>query len=378
MLSAIPGAYHRGLHSAPIRILCILGLLTGAIACSSQPSGGGQDATDVQDAARHEDGADADCPDAGGQAAPDGGGEGRDDGGHDAGGEGRDVGGHDAGSLDAGERTCSSLPPTSDYGAEGPFDDVQMITDIGPGNNYTLFRPGASLGKNGFKHPLATWGNGISTTPKEYQSLLKLIASHGFVVIACNDMKAEGACLSAGLDWLIAQNGSGPMEGKLDMTREVTIGYSWGGGAAIDAANRPNVKATVSLHGMPPRGSTAFADMHSPLLLFTSTGDSFVTADKYVTPNYDSSRVQTFYATLNDSSVGHLYVVDVGSIACVAAVKLGACGSAKVERAPTVAWLRMLACDDSKAREYFYGSDCSMCRQPWTAQKKNWPQPDAP
>jgi len=291
-----------------------------------------------------------------------------------------DAGPVDAGRVDAGlgpiEGTCDRLPPVADYGAPGPFD-VEMQRNTGPNGNYTLYRPGHTLGVNGFKHPLATWGNGILTTPDEYQVLLGLIASHGFVIIACNDVQAEQAGLSAGLDWLVAQNQAGPMAGKLDVTREVTIGYSWGGGAAIDTANRPNVKATVSLHGMPPRQATAFADMHSPLLLFTSTGDSFVTKDKYVTPNYDGSLVQTFYATLEDTSAGHLYVVDVDAFACLVSPLLGGCGSAKRELAPTVAWLRMLACDDRAARPFFYGPHCTLCGPPWSSEKKLWPQPDS-
>ncbi|MGD8908691.1 MAG: dienelactone hydrolase family protein, partial [Chromatiales bacterium] len=190
-------------------------------------------------------------------------------------------------------RTCETMGPIADYGAPGPFPDVEIVRSTGPWRNYTLFRPAMeSLGKEGFKHPIATWGNGIFTTPNEYKALLTHIASYGFVVIACNDIQAERPCLSAGLDWLNEQNESGPMAGKLDTTREVSIGYSWGGGAAIDVANRPNMKATVSLHGMPPREDTAFEAMHSPLLLFTSTGDSFVSKEKYVTPNYERSKVQ--------------------------------------------------------------------------------------
>jgi hypothetical protein len=252
-----------------------------------------------------------------------------------------------------------------------------METNVGPDHKYTLYRPGDSLGRNGFRHPIATWGNGIYTTPDEYQSLLKLVASHGFVVIACNDIQAERPCLSAGLDWLVQQDRSGPMAGKLDTTREVTIGYSWGGGAAIDAGDRPNVKATVSLHGMPPRQANAFEAMHDPLLLFTSTGDAFVTADQYVTPTYDRSEVQTFYATLVDATVGHLYVVDVGAIACLAS-SLGSCGGALLERGPTVAWLRMNACGDPGARTYFHGAACKLCEAPWSSRKKNWPLPDDP
>jgi hypothetical protein len=230
----------------------------------------------------------------------------------------------------------------------------------------------------GFIHPVATWGNGIFTIPVEYISLLTHIASHGFVVIACNDIQAERSCLNAGLDWLKEQNKAGPMAGMLDTTREVSIGYSWGGGAAIDVANRPNMKATVSLHGMPPRESTAFEDMQSRLLLITSTGDTFVTKERYVTPTYNKSRVQTFYATLDDASVGHLYVVDVASLSCLVSPLLGRCGDAQREKAPTVAWLRMLACGDQYARELFYGSDCLMCLPPWTAKKRHWPVPDSP
>jgi dienelactone hydrolase len=184
---------------------------------------------------------------------------------------------------------------------------------------------------------------------------------------------AERACLSAGMDWLIEQNDSGEMQGKLDTSREVTIGYSWGGGAAIDASDRPNVKATVSLHGMPPRQNTAFGAMHAPLLLYTSTGDSFVTAAQYVTPNYDASQVQTFYATLEDASAGHLYVVDAGATACLASFLLGTCQGAVAEQASAIAWLRYWACGDTQAKRFFYGDDCLLCKSPWVnAQRKNW------
>jgi hypothetical protein len=251
-----------------------------------------------------------------------------------------------------------------------------MITNTGPSGNYTLFRPDGSLGQNGFKHPIATWGNGILTTPDQYEETLTLIATHGFVIIACNDTQAERPCLSAGLDWLVEQNAAGgELADKLDTSREVTIGYSWGGGAAIDTADRPNVKATVSLHGMPPRGASAFPSMHSPLLLFTSTGDTFVSASGYVTPNFQKSEVQTFYATLNDNGAGHLYVVDEGAAVCIGGILgLGACGTAAEEQAPTIAWLRYWACGDQNAERFFFGNDCTLCSAPWTQpQRKEFP-----
>jgi len=308
---------------------------------------------------------------AGGAGETDGGAGGARAGGSHGGGQ---MFGGSANAGAAGEVACDALPPVTDYAAKGPFADAKMFARVGPNNNYTLFRADASLGNGGFKHPIATWGNGITTTPDQYEDTLTLIASHGFVIIACNDTQVERPCMSDGLDWLIEQNASGPMMGKLDLTREVTIGYSWGGGGAIDTADRPNVKATVSLHGMPPRVSDAFAKMHAPLLLFTSTGDTFVTADQYVTPNYQSSTVQTFYATYADETAGHLYVVDDGAAVCLGGVLgLGACRSAAIERAPTIAWLRLWACGDQAAKRFFYGDDCTLCQSPWTnPQRKEW------
>lgn len=280
------------------------------------------------------------------------------------------------GGSSVGSQTCASLPAVADYGAPGPFGDATMFTNVGPSGNYTLFRPDATLGKNGFLHPVVAWGNGISTTPDMYQKTLPLIASHGFVIIACNDTQVEEPCLSSGLDWLIQQNSAtGPMNGKLDTTNEVVIGYSWGGGASIDTSVRPNVKATVSLHGMPPRESP-WSKAHAPLLLFTSTGDNFVTADGYVTPNYEASTLQTFYATLDNSTAGHLYVVDEWATICIGSLlgsTFGNCGNGELEHAPTIAWLRLWACGDANAKQYFYGENCVLCQSPWTnPQRKNW------
>ena len=274
-----------------------------------------------------------------------------------------------------GDNLCG-LPAVADYGAPGPFDDVQMFPNVGPGGNYTMYRPTASLGRDGVKHPIAIWGNGIATTPDMYQTLLKHVASHGIVVLCCNDTMAERPCLNSGMDWLVAQNESGELAGKLNVERELTVGYSWGGGAAIDTANRPNVAATASIHGMPPRGTSAFADMHAPLLLFTSTGDTFVNAQQYVTPNYQASQVPTFYATLNDAP-GHLYPLDPESLGCsLGPVFTGEsaanviCAGAEKERAPLIAWMRLWACEDEAARSYFYGPSCVLCESPWTSENK--------
>jgi hypothetical protein len=247
-----------------------------------------------------------------------------------------------------------TLPPITDYGANGPFATT-TTTGTGPDGMYTMVRP-TTLGDNGFKHPPATWGNGITTTPSLYPGLLGAIASHGIVVIASDSSNVTAKLMTDGLDWLIAQNTTpGLFQGKLDTECAISIGYSLGGGAATNTGSHPKVVTTVSFHGLPGNS----AALHGPLLLFTSKMDTFVTADGFVTPNYNASSVQTFYATLvGAGDNGHLTpIFDAGP-----------------ERAPAIAWLRLWVYGDQAARQYFYGDDCILCKDPWAMpQRKNWP-----
>ena len=60
-----------------------------------------------------------------------------------------------------------------------------------PGKRGTgqLVQPHDALGTldgKPFKHPIITWGNGITTTPSYYTAWFNLMASNGFVVIASN------------------------------------------------------------------------------------------------------------------------------------------------------------------------------------------------
>jgi dienelactone hydrolase len=249
-----------------------------------------------------------------------------------------------------------TIAPTDNYGAMGPYG-AQTINNTGPNGQYTMVRP-QKLGEGGTKHPIATWGNGITTTPALYPGLLNTIASHGFVVIASNNTNVTAALMTQGLDWLIQQNASGDLAGKLETKCAVTIGYSLGGGAAVGSGSHADVKATVSFHGL--QGPAQ--NLQGPLLLFTSTADGFVTKANYVEPCYRASTKQpTIMATLNVPGAaadfaGHLYPL----------------GDAGEQRAPAVAWLRLWVYGDQGARKYFYGSDCLLCKSPWIdIQRKN-------
>ncbi len=270
----------------------------------------------------------------------------------------------DSGAADARAKAasmCGTLPPVDDYSLPGPFPDTTTTDGTGPDGTYTVIRP-TVLGQNGFKHPIITWGNGITTTPQAYPGLLSDIASHGFVIVASDSTTVTADLMNAGLDWLIAQNAAGgQFEGQLNVDCAATVGYSLGGGAAVNAGSHPGVLATVSFHGLPG----AAAALQGPLLLFTSTADGFVTKSGFVQPCYDSSTVvPTVMATLDvpDASAsfaGHLYVLENN-------------GDGGDERAPAIAWLRLWIYGDLGAKKYFYGDDCILCKEPWTdIQRKN-------
>ena len=198
-------------------------------------------------------------------------------------------------------------------------------------------------------------GSAPSRSGKDIPALLNLIASNGIVVIASNSTSVTSADMTGGLDWMLQQNtASGPYQGKLDTSCLIAIGYSLGGAGAVGAGAHPNIVTTVSFHGV--TGNSAA--LKTPLLLVTSTTDTFVTASGFVTPTYNASVVQTFYATLTDagdpSDLGHLLPVS----------------STDPKYAPAMAWLRLWVYGDQGGRDYFYGSSAKLCESPWTCQSK--------
>jgi hypothetical protein len=238
----------------------------------------------------------------------------------------------------------------------GPYTTT-IERNTGPDGQYTLFRP-EPISPNGERHAIITWGNGIVTTPENYLGLLETIASNGFVIIGSNSTTVTPQLMTAGLDWLIAQNDAGPLTDHLATDCAATVGYSLGGRGAVESGTHPNVITTISFHGL----SGAAESLHAPLFLITSTNDGFVTKAANVQPTYDrSSTVPTLMATLEvpgavPDNFGHLIPTN----------------DAGEERAPAVAWLRYWVYDDAGARSWFYGDDCVLCQTPWVdIQRKN-------
>jgi pimeloyl-ACP methyl ester carboxylesterase len=236
------------------------------------------------------------------------------------------------------------LPPVTDYSKPGPFSPMVEVDNTGPGGSYTLYKPNLTA-VPGFKFIPMTWGNGIGTTPQTYWWFNNMI-SHGFVMIASNSTGVTSADMTMGLDWLIQQNDvAGDLQGKLDTSRAVCVGYSLGGQASVGCGAHPKVIATVALH---PAGGAPLG-LHGPLLLLSGTNDTVCIPASFVQPIFAAATVPTFYSQLVDAD--HLEPTPLGG---------------NRDTAPINAWLRLWVFGDEGAKPYFYGTDCTLCKAPWT------------
>jgi hypothetical protein len=248
----------------------------------------------------------------------------------------------------------SRLPPVTDYSAPGPFKTV-VETNVGPNGAYTIFRPDP-LGKDGFLHAPIIYGYGINGHIKYAADFLKSVASHGFVIIGCNilagghNSPANNAAMTNGLNWMLQQNNAvgGKFQGKLAVTRAATMGYSVGGTAAVDIGGHEAVMTVVSIHG-----HISEAILHGSLLQTTGTNDNDGLPMQQQT--FANSNVPTFLGTVTGAD--HSYPGKDGG----------------VERPAIIAWLRYRLYNDMRAKRYFFGDDCVLCKAPWeNPQRKFW------
>jgi dienelactone hydrolase len=270
------------------------------------------------------------------------------------GGSGGSAGG--GGGSGGGGNAGSPLPPVTDYTKAGPFMTTVNMK-VGPGEGYTVYRP-TTLGQDGFKHAPIIFGPGISQTVSVHNTMLTNFASHGYVVVGTPVLKGGPGdagnlkSMKDGLDWIIAQNAAAGSvyEGKLDVKRAISMGYSVGGTAAVQLGSHAAVATTVSIHG-----HTAKSALHGPLLQTTGTNDNLGKMLQQET--YTTSEVQTFLATLTGADHGYIQNAGGGN-----------------ERPAILAWMRYWVNGDEGAKSYFYGADCVLCKAPWEMpQRKNWP-----
>ena len=119
----------------------------------------------------------------------------------------------------------------SDVNADGPLQTTVQENISFSGGGHILVRPTDITKEPNTKHPVAVWGPGGGTPPKDYLTLLKRMASQGFVVVGIRESSGGSELMSAAIDWLEKQNAdsSSPMYGKLIVNRVGVFGHSMGG-----------------------------------------------------------------------------------------------------------------------------------------------------
>lgn len=251
--------------------------------------------------------------------------------------------------------SVSPLPPITDYTANGPYNTV-VEANVGPNNAYTIIRPDP-LGANGFLHAPIIYGHGSGGQISGFTNFLKIVASHGFVIIGCNILNggpnnpASNTAMTNGLNWILQQNAvaGSKYQGKLAVNRASSMGYSVGGTAAVDIGGHEAIITVVSIHG-----HISSATLHGTLLQTTGTNDGVGLPMQEQT--FANSKVQTFLGTVTNADHGYITQNNGGA-----------------ERPAIVAWLRYWIYNDTGARKYFYEADCIMCKSPWeNPQRKNW------
>ncbi len=264
----------------------------------------------------------------------------------------------DSGEVDTGTMIPADSPAPQNVGKwanAGPFDS-RVVNNSGPDGQFTVFLP-VPLAGNGKPNPIITWGNGSTTTPSSYRSLLSHYATHGFFVVASNNTNVgSGREMIAGMRWAIEENARSGSDyfGKLDPNAVGSIGYSQGGIGAVIAGNEPEVKTTVPIAG----GDESITNITHPIFLIGNEDDTAAPID-VISPQFTSEETTgpfVFGVLLN---TGHLETL----------------GNGGRHRGYTTAWLAYHLLGQQDAYRVFYGDDkCTLCIDPaWETQRKNLP-----
>jgi hypothetical protein len=257
-----------------------------------------------------------------------------------------------AGAAPAAAATADGCPSVNgNWAGAGPF----AVTAQPGGNDTTIYRP-AQLGTLGCTtHPVVLWGNGTGAGPANYDGLLRLWASHGFIVAAANTRNAySGNEMRAGLDYLVAQNqaAGSPFAGLVDTAHVAAAGHSQGGGGAINAGGDPRVGVTLPIQ---PSPYAKVENLHGPMFLLAGSNDVVVSPQFVAKPVYEkATQIVALYGNLTGAN--HLTPT----------------GDGGGYRGPTTAWLRYELMGDDQARGFFFGPACGYCTSPiWTEFLRN-------
>lgn len=242
-----------------------------------------------------------------------------------------------AGPATMAEAQTSGIPSVgTNFGSIGPYS-VTVQTAA----NHTYYSP-TNLGANGVRHPVLLWGNGTGASPSSYDGLLRHWASHGFIVAAANTPNAgSGAEMLQGLTNLSTFNSSptNRFYQRVDLTKVGASGHSQGALGAARAAADSRVSTA-----MPVEGAARASGVTGSIFYLAGERDT-IARPASIRSAYDA-------ATTLPAAYGELR----------GATHFTPAGDGGGFRGATTAWARWMLMDDTNARGWFVGPNCTLCQ----------------
>jgi hypothetical protein len=215
---------------------------------------------------------------------------------------------------------------------------------------YTVFYPGVM--PEGETFPVITWGNGTCAMPEGYGTLLRYLASYGYIIIAANSRYVgDGAAQSHALDFAEAENekmGSKWFH-KMDLTKIGAAGHSQGSSGTAAASSDSRINTVILFNGgaqaskpyLAVSGERDIGDTGSP----TTLSNPVAAAPRPAAYIYFHHVPTTVAMQPTGGSAGHLTLM------------------MEPERVMewTVAWFDMELKGKAEAKTMFIGDTCTLC-----------------
>lgn len=266
-----------------------------------------------------------------------------------------------AGSQAAASPETGTLPVPDALDKMGPYEILDQ-PDTGPGNQFRLFAP-MPLGQEGLKHPVVAWSPGAGAFPDAYLTMLKFLASHGFVTL-CYNATANGMNLVDAVDWLVAENerADSVLYGKLDTTKIAAGGHSAGSLATYEMADDPRLTTTLHMSGGSFEPAMDVPRLKKPALMVCGdAGGDGLTSGDLANPmciaDFEMAMVPVFFAVVTGGGHTALNDADVTAGAGTAADDPHKLLFIKA----MIGWLRWQLANDQSLKKMFVGDDCELC-----------------
>ncbi len=254
-------------------------------------------------------------------------------------------------------------PCSSNCGFErGPNPTFASLeADNGPFNvdDYSVSSFVSGFGGGTIHYPTNTTGTmGVIAVVPGYVSYERdiiwwgpRIASHGFVVITIDTNSiydqpdSRGEQLEAALNYAISQsNGNSPISGMIDSSRRGVIGWSMGGGGALNLSSEdPSIKASIP-QAPYYAGFNNFDEITTPTFIIACENDAVAPVAAHASPYYNDIPNSTPKAFLEINGGSHYCANSGNSDEDI----LGRWG---------VAWMKRFIDQDTRYSQFLCGPD---------------------